>query len=49
MLRNESADGSRLCDAITRQRGHALNTKAKAEYFPFPSPFLLFLPIRVKF
>lgn len=33
MWSNESTDGSRLSDVI-RQQGHALNTKAKAEYFP---------------
>lgn len=34
MWSNESTDGLRLSDAI-RQQGHALNTKAQAEYFPF--------------
>lgn len=34
MWNNESTDGLRLSDAI-RQQGHALNKKARAEYFPF--------------
>lgn len=45
MLRNESADGSRLSDVIIKQWGRVLNTKAEAEYLlpflpppPFPSP-----------
>lgn len=38
MLRNESTDGSILSDVIIRQQGHALNTKAEAEYFLFFFP-----------